>query len=274
MQSKRNKPTGLLLFKNLQKKIKNIYQHKHTIWHVALAQTKAKHVGNFLGIWVAAINPLLIMVAISFVFTKVIRLDIENFPLFALAGIFPWMFFSGAVCEAASSIVSQQAIMRQFSFSKEYLPLACVISNFLIFLIGWIIICPIFICFKPSIIKLLPLLIIGLFLSLVFVSGIGIIFGVLNVIWRDLSHLLGTIMMFWFWMTPVFYSIEMVPYEVRWICAFNPMSTMVIYYRTILFYGQVPQAMTFLGLFLISIISAILGLVVAIVFEGQLLKKM
>jgi ABC-2 type transport system permease protein len=273
MENKTQDPHEPSLIQALIKKIKNINQNKYTIWHVALAQTKAKHTGNFLGIWVAALNPILIMVAISFVFTKIIRLDIEHFPLFALAGIFPWMFFSGAVSEAAGSIISQQAMMRQFAFPKEYLPLASVLSNFLIFLIGWAIILPIFICYRPEIIKFIPFLALGMIFSFIFVSGIGIGFGVLNVLWRDLGHLLGTLLMFWFWLTPVFYSLEMVPDKVRWICAWNPMTWIVFYYRQVLFFGQIPKWTTFLALSFISILSLMLGLVITIHFEKQLLKK-
>ncbi|MBI4846581.1 MAG: ABC transporter permease [Candidatus Omnitrophica bacterium] len=273
MNFNRMKSRVAVISGDLKKKIKGIFVYRHTIWQIALAQTKAKYTGNCLGIWVAVLNPLLIMFAISFVFTKIIYLEINNFPLFVLAGIFPWMFFASAIAEAASSIVSQQAMMRQFNFPKEHLPLASVTANFLTFLIGWAIICPIFMFFNPASIKLLPLLAAGLLLSLIFVSGMAMIVGVLNVFFRDIGLLLGTILMFWFWMTPVFYSIDMVPDKVRWICAINPMTWFIIFYRDILFHGVLPEAAVICGLLCISVLSVLIGLGVVIAFEKELLKK-
>lgn len=274
MNFQSSKSKAVWFYTSLVDRIKKIRLHKNTIWHMAISQTKAKHTGNFLGIWVAAINPLLIMLAISFVFTQIIRLEVRHFPLFALAGIFPWMFFSGAVSEATSSIVAQQAMVRQFNFPKEHLPIACVLSNFLIFLIGWIFILPIFIFFNSAVIQLLPILLIGLLLIFIFVSGVGMVLGVLNVICRDIGYLLGTVLMFWFWMTPVFYSMDMVPEKMRWICTINPMAWFILFFRQILFHVAIPSGLIMFNLVIFSALSALAGFSAAILFEKKLLKKM
>ena len=87
--------------------LRSIYLNRHILWRMALSQLKVKYSGSFLGIFWAIVNPLLIMAAITFVFTVVIKLEIKHFALFALAGIFPWMFFSSALFESAFSIFSQ-----------------------------------------------------------------------------------------------------------------------------------------------------------------------
>lgn len=213
------------------------------------------------------------MSAITFVFTTVFKIEIKNFPLFVLSGIFPWLFFSGALSEATSSILSQQNILRQFNLPRETLPLSSILSNFLNFLIGWLIIYPLFLFFNPKIISLLPLLIIVLVLTLLFVSGLGLLLSVLNVFFRDIGQLLAVLLMFWFWITPVFYSPDMVPARFRWICNLNPMTPYVIYYREVIFSGNVPNPSIFINSFLWAFISLIFGLLVFSRLESKLLKQ-
>lgn len=213
------------------------------------------------------------MSAITFVFTAVFKIDIKNFPLFALAGIFPWMFFSGALSEATFSLLSQQNILRQFNLPREILPLASVLSNFLNFLIGWLVIYPLFLFFNPKIISLLPLLIIVLVLNFLFICGLSLDLSILNVFFRDIGHLLGVLLLFWFWITPIFYSVDMIPVRFRWVCNFNPMTPYVVYYREIVFRGSLPDLSISIGIFLWAVISLILGLLVFSHFESRVLKQ-
>jgi len=256
-----------------KERIKRIYFYRHTLWDMSVKQLKAKYAGSILGISWAVINPLLIMLAITFVFTIVFKIEINNFSLFALAGIFPWMFFSAALSEATSSILSQQSVLRQFNLPREIIPLSSVLSNFLNFLIGWIIIYPLFISFNPKIISLLPLLIIVLLLNFFFVSGLGLALSVLNVFFRDIGQLLGVLLMLWFWITPVFYSLDMIPEKFRLISNFNPMVPYIVYYREVIFTGHAPGLSVSVGIFGWAFISMILGLLVFSSLESRLLKR-
>ncbi len=257
----------------LRERIKKIHTFRHTLWEMALKQLKTKYSGSILGISWAIINPLLIMLAITFVFTVIFKTEIKNFPLFVLSGIFPWMFFSSALSDATFSILNQQNILHQFNFPREIIPLSSILSNFLNFLVGWLIIYPLFLFFNPKIISLLPLLIIVLLLNLFFVCGLGLAFAVLNIFFRDLGHLLGVLLMFWFWVTPVFYSMDMIPARFHWVCNLNPMTPFVVYYREVIFNGNVPNPLVFIRSFLWAGFSLILGSLIFFHFEPKLLKQ-
>lgn len=256
-----------------KERIKKIYFYRYALWNMTIKQLKAKYSGSILGISWAIINPFLVTFAITFVFMVIFKAEIKNFPLFVLSGIFPWMFFSNAISEATGSILNQQNILRQFNLPRELLPLSSILSNFLNFLLGWLIIYPLFFFFKLKIITLLPLLIIILLLNLLFVCGLGLTLSVLNVFFRDIGHLLGVLLMFWFWITPVFYSVDMISTRFRWVCNFNPMTPYVVYYREIVFRGIIPNLSIFIGIFLWAFISLILGLWVFWRFEPKLLKR-
>lgn len=250
-----------------------IYSHRHTLWNMSLSQLKAKYSGSILGISWAAINPLLIMLVITFVFTVVFKTEINNFPLFALAGIFPWIFLSNALSEAAASFLNQRSILRQFNLPPEIIPLSSVLSNFLNFLIGWFIIYPLFLFFNPGIISLLPVLTAVLLLNLFFVLGLGLILSIANIFIRDIAQLLNVLLMLWFWLTPVFYSADMVPARFRWVCSLNPMTPYIVYYRKVVFSGSMPSFSVFMAVFICAAVSLSLGLWVFARYEYKLLKQ-
>jgi ABC-2 type transport system permease protein len=256
-----------------KERIKDIYLARHTLWDMSTKQLKIKYSGSVLGIFWAVLNPLLIMVAISFVFNVVFKVGIKDFGLFVLSGILPWMFFSISLSEATFSILNQIQLLRQFNIPKELLPLSSVLANFLNFLLGLIFIFPIFIIFKPKIILLLPFLVIVLLLHLFFTMGLGLMLSVLNIFFRDIGHLLGVLLMFWFWITPIFYSIDMIPTKFRWVCIFNPMTSYVVYYREVIFRCNLPDLSIFIGSFLWAIFSLILGHLVFSRLESKILKQ-
>jgi len=240
---------------------------------MSLSQLKARYTNSILGITWAVINPFLIMGAISFVFVGVLKMQTKGFALFVLSGIFPWMFFAGAVTDATSSILNQQNILRQFSLPREILPLSAVMSNFMNFLIGWLIIYPIFLVFNPAIIFLLPLLPLFLLLQLCFVCGLGLILSILNVFLRDTGQLLGLLLMFWFWVTPIFYTSEMVPEQLRWVCSFNPMTPFISGYREIIFSANVPSMAVMISAAFWALAALTSGLEIFGAAQQKILKR-
>jgi ABC-2 type transport system permease protein len=253
-------------------RIKKIYHFRHALWEISLKQLKSKFVVSGLGVFSAFINPLLIMLAITFVFFVVFKTEIKNFPLFVLSGLFPWMFFSSALSEAAGSILNQQSILRQFNIPREILPLSSILSNFLNFLIGWIVLYPLFVIFNPKIILLFPFFLSILILSLIFISGLGLFLSVLNIFFRDLTQLLGTFLMFWFWITPVFYQVEMIPRAFRWIANLNPIAPFIVYYQGVIYKGQIPDFSLFIIIIFLSFGGLAFGFWVFARLESKFIK--
>lgn len=257
----------------LGERVRKIHQYRHTLWNMAISQLKTKYSASILGISWAVISPLLIMLAVTFVFTAIFKIEIKNFSFFVLSGMLPWMFFSNALSEVTNSILGQKNILHQFSLPREILPLSSVLSNFINFLLGWLIIYPLFLFLNPKIIYLLPLLAVVLMLNFFFVCGLGLILSVLNVFMRDISQLLNILLMLWFWLTPVFYSPDMVPVKFRWICNLNPMTPYIVYYREVVFIGRVPDIAVFISSLLLAVFSLFLGLLIFSDFESKLLKR-
>jgi len=238
---------------------------------MSLRQLKVKYSGAKLGIWWAVITPLVLAIGINFIFSNVFKINIPNYTLLVLAGIIPWLFFSNSLTEVAQSFIISSHILKQAIFPREFIPLSTVLANFLSFLIGFLFLIPLFIVSKFQITLFLPFLLFLLIFQLIFTLGLGLILSLLNLFFRDLSHFLPIIFMVWFWITPIFYTLEMLPPRFRWICLSNPLTYFTISYQDILFKGSFPS--TLFICFLLGIFSFIIGYIIFIKYERVLLKR-
>ena len=257
----------------LKGRIKKIYIFRHTLWDMALKQLKEKYAGSKLGLWWAVISPLLLAISINFVFTSVFKINIPNYTLFILAGIIPWFFFSGALGEATNSFIVNSSVLKQSIFPREFIPISSILANLLNFLIGFIFLFPLFVILNFRVLKLLPFLFPIIIFHFLFVLGLGLIFSLVNVFLRDLFPFLSIVFMVWFWITPVFYSLEMLSFPFRWVCLFNPMTYYVILYQNILFQAEIPSLSLIFIALSISLLFFILGYIVFMKKEAMLLKR-
>jgi len=258
---------------NLRKRIKRIFSARYILWNMIAKELKAKYVSSVLGVWWAVITPLLIMVVITFVFTKVINISIENFPLFSLAGIMPWFFLTLALTDSTLSLIQKSKLLKQFTFPSEFIPISSILANFINFLIGLLFMLPVFIFFNRDVLSVLRYLPLVLLLHLLFTVGVGVMLSCVSVFLRDISHVLGVILMFWFWVTPVFYSIDMVPEAYRWVCNLNPMTIYIEFYRSILFRANALDLNTIFIASGVSVLVFLIGYIIFIKCESSFIKR-
>lgn len=254
------------------RRIKRLIRYKSVLWDMSVKQLKVKYSGSMFGFWWAVITPFLLAGSINLIFTKGFKVGILNFTLFVLAGIIPWLFFSASLNEAMNSFIANSAVLKQTTIPRELIPFSCLMANFLNFLIGFLCVLPFFIFIKFKVITVLPFLILILIFYFFFIVGLGMFFSVINVFFRDLFHFLSIGLMLWFWITPIFYHLEMLNFPYRWICLFNPVTYYIVSYQKILFEGVLPSAGTLLLVFLISIVSFIGGYTFFLKKEQNLLK--
>ncbi|MBL7069187.1 MAG: ABC transporter permease [Candidatus Omnitrophica bacterium] len=240
---------------------------------MARSQIRAKYAGSRLGIWWAVIIPLILAACINLIFTAVFGIKVPNYTIFVLAGIIPWLFFANALTEITNSFITNTSVLRQGIFPREIVPISLGISNLLNFLIGFAIILPIFIIVDLRVAGLLLFLLIVIALQFIFMLGLGLFLSCANVFLRDIAHFLSIGLMIWFWITPVFYSLEMLSFPYRWICLLNPMTYYITCYREILFGAQMPSLVNMGIAFLISITSFAIGYIYFIKKEPSLLKR-
>ena len=167
--------------------------------------------------------------------------------MFFLSGFLPWSFLSTSLNASTGSIVDSANLIKKVYFPREVLPISGVLSNLINFLISLIVLFALTLAFgislSPSVL-LLPVVILA---QLLFVAGISFFLSTANVFYRDTALVMEVVMLAWFFMTPIFYSLDQIPrsYEFlgtdldihRIIYIVNPMASLVNMYRDMLYYG-------------------------------------
>ena len=242
--------------------IKEIYAYREMIFSMVQKDLRGRYKGSFLGFLWTFINPLLQLLVYNLVFS-IIRSGVDKYYLFLFVALIPWIFFSSAITGGSVSVIAQKDLVKKIYFPNEVIPISYVTSCFVNMLLGFVVVIGVVIYsgvhISPLALLCLPVvMIVEYFLAL----GIAMITSAVTVYFRDLEHILTIIAMAWMYITPVVYDIEICPTEYRWIMHINPMTSVIIAFRDILYYGRVPEMMTLLEAVVLGVVFLLIGCLV------------
>ena len=222
---------------------------------------KVKYRRSVFGILWSMLNPIMMMIILNAVFSRVFRADIENFPVYLLTGQLVFSFFNEASSSAIFSVVEASALIKKIYVPKYVFPLERVLFGFvnMVFSLSALIILMIVQKVKVTVVTLLfPIPLIALFL---FTCGWSFLISALCVYFRDLKHLYSVLMTAWMYITPIMYPIEYLSGSwVYKIVMLNPLTWYVQYFRQIVMYHTLPTLEMNLVCFGEGILMMIIGL--------------
>lgn len=205
-----------------------IYRSRLILKNFLLQDIKVKYRRSILGFGWALLHPMLMLLVLTAAFSFIFHRSAYTLHLFAT--LLPWVCMSNAVEGAARSLVSSQALLRQYNIPKLVFPIRNILFSFCeyIFSLAGLFGIAFFVGFQPSpALVVLPLSIVLLFL---FAVGIGSLAAVSTVYFRDMGHLIGVALRAWFYLTPIIIPFEQIPTRYQPLARLNPM-----YYLTEMF---------------------------------------
>jgi homopolymeric O-antigen transport system permease protein len=224
-------------------------------------ELKTKYRGSALGIFWSLLNPLILMLVYTVVFSVIVRVNIRPYPIFLLAGLVPWNAFAQTLTSATTSVTDNAGIVRKVYFPLEILPLSAVFSASVHLLISLGLLAVLVMIFHVGIgfsLLFLPLL---LALQVLFSVGLGSLLAAGQVYFRDVQYFLSVLITVWFFTTPIVYSLDLVPERFRPFFEANPMAWLVASYQDIWFYKRPPGLLHFVGFATAATLLALIGLV-------------
>jgi len=247
--------------------ISELSQKKTIILELTKRDFKEDYITSFLGIFWIIIEPFIFVGIYYFVFTyglRVAPLD-NNVPFisFFISGLVPWMYFSSTLSSSTNLIKSYSFLVKKVNFRLSILPIVKLLSNFIIHLFFILIVISIVIYGgkEPS---FSFFQIIYYFISMTFLL-FGLIFFVssLNLFLPDLAKIVSILLQMGFWITPIIWTIDIVPKEYLWIIKLNPMEYIITGYRNSLVYDipitqNINQGLYFWA---VSLLFVIIGLI-------------
>ena len=253
-------------------KIKNIIGNFKHYWflmtQLIARDFKVKYKRSVLGVLWSLLYPILMLTVMTIVFSQMFKFKVEgvNYIVYLMTGIIMWNYFNEASNTAMTSVVMNFSLINKVYIPKYIFPVAkCLFVgiNFLLTLIPWLVIIGLsyfglgeYTCHINVHYLILPYVFLCMFL---FTVGISLFLSCVSVFLRDVFYIYGIVLVMWNYLTPVFYSIEIIPEKLQTIFQLNPLYQFLTAAREIVLYGHSPsiQMLTVIGL--VSIITLGVG---------------
>lgn len=235
----------------------------------------SKYKDSILGIVWSVLNPLLSVIVLTIVFSTLLGRGIENYPVYLLSGRCVFAYFAGTVGASMNIIKSNQNVLKRTSAPKYVFVIGTIISEFLNFIISFILLIIIMIVtnapFHPSFMILSIIPIISL---LILVTGSSLIMSILATYYTDIKHLWSIITQLLLYSSAIFYSMDTIPEPYHQYLILNPVFWAIDQFRAFMIIGTFPDMLNMVNLFLLSLIILILGIIIFEKYENKVIMKL
>jgi lipopolysaccharide transport system permease protein len=229
------------LFSNLA----NLFRYRGLIQSLVARELKARYRGSALGFVWSFVNPLLLLLIYTYVFTAVMPNETEGvqpYALFMFCGILPWTWFSSSLSESANSLIAGGNLIKKVLFPAEVLPIVSVLTNMVHFFLGLPILIAFLIVYqhypRPENLLWFPIVVI---VQLVFTVALALILSALSVLFRDIKDILANLLTLWFFATPIIYPwFQPSVQKFHTFFDINPFTHLAVTYQEVLFFNQGP----------------------------------
>lgn len=259
-----------MYLKEFYRFFKHLFNAKELILTLIVNDFKKQYLGSYLGLVWAFLQPMTFMFVIWFVFDIGMRagppVGDTPFFLWLICGMVPWFFISGALTSGTGAVVSNAFLVKKVHFRVSVLPMIKISSELIIHvaLLGFMMIAFLLYGYTPSVYWLqIPYYLIC---TIVLLLGLTWLSSAIRVFVKDIGNFVAVLMQMGFWATPIFWSLDMLPEEYRWILKLNPAYYIVEGYRnTFVTHEWFWEDMTLTAYYLgFALVSLLLG---AIVFK-------
>ena len=230
------------MFQNLRQ----LPKYRALIQSLVARELKARYRGSVLGFFWSFINPLLLLMVYTFVFTVVLpggwEEELGPRALFLFCGLLPWTWFSSSLVESSNVLISGGNLIKKVMFPAEILPIVSVLANLVHFLLGLIILVIFLIYYhRPLQFSELAWFPVVVLVQLLLTVGLALILSALTVHFRDIKDILSNVLALWFFATPIIYPMKQLsdlgtPRWAKTLIDLNPFTHLAVSYQEILFY--------------------------------------
>ena len=253
--------SGLLSF--LARNARELFAYRYAIYNFVSSNLRARYRRSTMGFFWSLLNPLFTMVILSVVFSTIFKNSLANFSIYIFSGLLPWAMILNGIVNGAMSLVWAERYLKKIYIPKLIFPIVIVsveVVNFLFSLISMFLLA-IFLGAKVT--WALVTLPIALLVTALFLLGLTLMVSIINIYFRDLSHIIQVAFAGLFYLTPIVYPVEFLAKGsfLYILVRLNPFFYFVELFHSIIYRAEFPSAVAWLICLSLMLLSLISGLI-------------
>ena len=226
----------------IKKELRGIRRYRFLIGDLVSSDIKTKYRRSVLGILWSVLNPLLMMLVLTAVFSNIFKFQIQDFPVYYLTGYVIFNFVTEATNFSMTSILGAAGLIKKVYIPKIIFPLEKCLFSFVNMLFSLIAVVIVFLIIGVTPHATMLMFPIPLIYTFIFSLGLGLVLATLNTFFRDVGHLYSVLITVWMYLTPIIYPMDILPGWMQAIVRVNPLYHFVEMFRNVMIYGNLPTA--------------------------------
>jgi homopolymeric O-antigen transport system permease protein len=239
--------------------IREIASNRELIWALAMKELNIRYKRSALGFFWALLNPLLMMIIYTLVFSTIMRFSIPYYPIFLISALLPWTFFSQSLSYSVESVVGNGELLKKVYVAKSVFPIAAVLSNVINFLFSMVPLILLLIVFRFPFHWTWFYFVVPFLGLLMFTLGCSFFFAMANVFFRDMAHILQVVLSAWFYLCPILYPLDVVPERYQLLFRLNPLAYPLNGFRLAIYYGLLPSPQSVAASLAVGLVTLWIG---------------
>jgi lipopolysaccharide transport system permease protein len=216
-------------------------------------EMKVRYKSSVLGYFWSIAHPLAFALIFFIAFKIIMRIQMENYALFLITGLFPWQWLANSVNVSPMVFLGNASMVKKVNFSRGALPLVTVLQDGIHFVLSIpVIVLFMFVYHKSPSLSWLYGLPILLGVQFMMTYGVCLVVSSVNPFFRDMERLGSLFIMFMFYLTPIIYPESMVPERYKYLLNLNPFAPLMISWRNLFLDGTLDA-----GLLTISLLYSV-----------------
>ncbi|MEQ2603575.1 ABC transporter permease [Dorea longicatena] len=240
--------------------IENFKKFQPLLYELVARDVKIKYRKSVLGVLWTLLNPLMMMIILSIVFSNLMKFDVQNYSLYLLCGQILFNFYNEATSGAMTSILGNAPLIKKVYIPKYLFVVSRIASSSINILSSFCALILVMLFTRQELHFTMFLVVIPLVYLIIFSMGVGLILAALTVKFRDIMHLYTVFLTGLMYLTPVIYPMSMLPGWVYKIVSINPLTMIMVIFRNVVIYNTIPSVGEFIVPLIIVIVTFFLGL--------------
>ena len=220
--------------------MRRLFRYRDLVVTLIVRELTVRYKRSTIGFLWTMLQPMLNMAILHLVFSSIFRFEIDNYPVYVLAGMLFWNFFSQGIISSMNSLRGNAGLLKKLPVPHAVFPVATVAAGVVNLVLALI---PLFVLLVVTGHPLTPSLLflpVAIAIAALFTLGAGLLLSPLAVFFYDVVEVVGVLMMLAMYATPIFYPMTILPERFRWVVRFNPVRSILEVFRDPIYFNKVP----------------------------------